>query len=123
MATETLPATAAPQRDHSHELAAQWRSLTRVATIVAIFTSPAVYAWLHVEAGWSTWLSLLCAAIAVMMFRGLLEVIFRRFIPWPTLFGADARLREEDITARRRAWYWRAKYFRLTVYATIAALI
>jgi ATP-dependent Zn protease len=123
MATETLPATAAPQRDHSHELAAQWRSLTRVATIVAIFTSPAVYAWLHVEAGWSTWLSLLCAAIAVLMFRGLLEVIFRRFIPWPTLFGADARLREEDITARRRAWYWRTKYFRLTVYATIAALI
>ena len=122
MATETLPAAAPAPRDHSHELALQWRQLTRIATIVALFTSPAVYAWLRIEAGWSTWLSLLCAAIAVLMFRGLLEVIFRRFIPWPTLFGADAQLREEDITARRRAWYWRTKYFRLTVYATIAAL-
>ena len=80
----------ARSRDHSHELALQWRQLTRIATIVALFTSPAVYAWLRIEAGWSTWLSLLCAAIAVLMFRGLLEVIFRRFIPWPTLFGADA---------------------------------
>ena len=104
MATETLPATAAPHRDHSHELASQWRSLTRVATIVAIFTSPAVFAWLHGEAGWSAWLSLLGTAVAVLMFRGLLEVVFRRFIPWPTLFGANTELREEDITARRRAW-------------------
>jgi ATP-dependent Zn protease len=123
MATETLPAPAPAHRDHSHELAAQWRSLTRIATIVAIFTSPAVFAWLHGEAGWSTWLSLLGTAVAVLMFRGLLEVVFRRFIPWPALFGATTELREEDITARRRAWYWRTKYFHLMIYASIALVI
>ena len=32
----------------------------------------------------------------------------RRVIPWPSLFGTDdARLREEDVTNRRRAWTWR----------------
>jgi len=109
--------------DHSHELASQWRSLTRIATVVAIFTSPAIYVWLHVQAGWDIWLSLLGAAVAVLMFRGLLEVIFRRFIPWPTLFGADTRLREEDITARRRAWYWRTKYVHILFYVAIGLVI
>ncbi len=123
MATETLPAPAPAHRDHSYELAAQWRSLTRIATIVAIFTSPAVFAWLHGEAGWSTWLCVLGTAVAVLMFRGLLEVVFRRFIPWPALFGATTELREEDITARRRAWYWRTKYFHLMIYASIALVI
>ena len=29
-------------------------------------------------------------------------------IPWPSLFGTDdARLREDDIVNRRRAWTWR----------------
>jgi ATP-dependent Zn protease len=123
MATETLPAPAPAHFDHSHELASQWRSLTRIATVVAIFTSPAVYAWLHVQAGWNVGLSLLGAAVAILMFRGLLEVIFRRFIPWPALFGADAQLREEDITARRRAWYWRTKYVHILFYVSIALVI
>ena len=123
MATETLPAPAPTHLDHSHELASQWRSLTRIATVVAIFTSPAIYVWLHVQAGWDIWLSLLGAAVAVLMFRGLLEVIFRRFIPWPTLFGADTRLREEDITARRRAWYWRTKYVHILFYVAIGLVI
>ncbi|HSD02154.1 MAG TPA: AAA family ATPase [Gaiellales bacterium] len=123
MATETLPAPAPTHLDHSNELASQWRSLTRIATVVAIFTSPAIYVWLHVQAGWDIWLSLLGAAVAVLMFRGLLEVIFRRFIPWPTLFGADTRLREEDITARRRAWYWRTKYVHILFYVAIGLVV
>ena len=38
----------------------------------------------------------------------LVDILVRRVIPWPSLFGTDdARLREEDITNRRRAWTWR----------------
>ena len=40
----------------------------------------------------------------------------RRVIPWPSLFGTeDARLREEDITNRRRAWTWRF-WLRLAIF-------
>jgi ATP-dependent Zn protease len=42
------------------------------------------------------------------VFRGLLDLVFRRLIPWPSLFAIDdARLKEEDVVARRRAWHWR----------------
>ena len=34
--------------------------------------------------------------------------MFRRLIPSPSLFGQDnPQLREEDVIARRRAWFWR----------------
>ncbi|HEU0194933.1 MAG TPA: AAA family ATPase [Gaiellales bacterium] len=121
MAETSLPAPAA-QTEPTNELAAHWRSLTRAATLVAVLTSPAVYMWFHVEAGWAWYWSLLAAAVAVAMFRGLLEVGFRKVIPWPTLFGADARLQEEDLVARRRAWYWRQKYMHLMVYAAIIGI-
>jgi hypothetical protein len=40
--------------------------------------------------------------VAVIAFRGLVDVVFRRFIPWPSLFGTDeTRLREDDVLARR----------------------
>src|SRR5262249_45164055 len=38
----------------------------------------------------------------------LIDLVLRRFIPWPSLFGTeDARLKEEDVVNRRRAWFWR----------------
>ena len=38
------------------------------------------------------------------------DLLFRRMIPWPSLFGADSQqLRDEDVMGRRRAWYWRKK--------------
>ena len=49
------------------------------------------------------------------MFRGLVEVVARKFIPSPSLYGAEAKLKEEDIVARRRYWYWRTKYRRLPI--------
>jgi ATP-dependent Zn protease len=90
----------------------QWRALRRAATIVALLASPAVYIWLHEHVGWSTWWSIAGALGLVIVMRGAMDLVFRRFIPWPSLFGAaDARMAEEDVLNRRRAWFWKS-FFR-----------
>ena len=44
----------------------------------------------------------------VVVFRGLVDLVFHRMIPWPSLFGLESpQLREEDVVARRRVWFWR----------------
>jgi ATP-dependent Zn protease len=92
----------------SAELADQWRTLTRAATAVALLTSPALALYFHEYVGWSWTWSILAALGAVIVSRGVLDLVFRRAIPWPSLFGADSeQLREEDVVARRRAWFWR----------------
>jgi ATP-dependent Zn protease len=93
--------------DESRELNKQWRSLRRAATAVALITSPALFVWLYkmqeLPIGWA----LVLTVLAVAAFRGLLDLIFHRFIEWPSLFGVDnERLREEDVVARRRVWFW-----------------
>jgi ATP-dependent Zn protease len=92
----------------SQELASNWRRLTRAATIVAVITSPAVYVWLTQRYDWSWWTSLLATLGMIVAFRGVVDLIFHRLIPWPSLFGLEsAKLREEDVVARRRVWFWR----------------
>jgi ATP-dependent Zn protease len=92
----------------------QWRRLARVATFVAILASPALYVWFHRTLDHSVWTSILLTAAVIIAFRGLLDVIFRKFIPWPSLFGIDdTRIKEEDIVNRNRAWFWRRWYKRL----------
>src|SRR5687767_1255606 len=94
--------------ESSRLLADQWRRLTRAGTLVAILTSPAVFVWLHSVHGWSMLCSLVASFLAVIAFRGMIDLVFRRAIPWPSLFGSDSqRLREEDIVNRRRVWFWR----------------
>jgi ATP-dependent Zn protease len=89
-------------------LSRELRRLTRFATIVAVLTSPSAYYWFHHHNGWSVGKSLLVTFIAVVIFRGLVDLLVRKVIPWPSLFGTDdVRLREEDIVNRRRAWTWR----------------
>jgi len=89
-------------------LSKELRRLTRAATFVAIMTSPVAFYWFHHHNGWSIGKSLLVTFVAIVGFRGLVDILVRRVIPWPSLFGTDdARLREEDITNRRRAWTWR----------------
>ena len=89
-------------------LSRELRRLTRAATFVAIMTSPLAFYWFHHHNGWSVGKSLLITALCVIVFRGLVDILVRRVIPWPSLFGTDdARLREEDVTNRRRAWTWR----------------
>src|SRR5262245_28229295 len=48
--------------------------------------------------------------------RGATDLVFRRFIPWPCLFGAaDNRMAEEDVLTRRRAWFWKS-FFRWSIF-------
>jgi cell division protease FtsH len=94
-------------QDESRLLRDQWRSFTRAATFVAIVTAPALFLYLHRVVGWSALWSVLGSAGGVIAFRGLIDVVFRRLLPWPSLFGTDdTRLREDDVVARRRAWFW-----------------
>ncbi|MGZ4480684.1 MAG: hypothetical protein ACXVY5_00635, partial [Gaiellales bacterium] len=71
------------------ELASQWRRLTRAATVVAVLTSPAVFLWCRQVQHWSIVWSLLATFLLVIAFRGTVDVITRRFIPWPSLFGTE----------------------------------
>jgi cell division protease FtsH len=104
--------TAAPvvgtlSTDQSRELSNQWRALRRAATAVAIISSPAVFVWLYkmheLALGWA----ILLTVLSIAAFRGLLDLAFHRFIEWPSLFGIDNQaVREEDVVARRRVWFW-----------------
>ena len=97
-------------------LAKELRRLARVATAVALLTSPGVFVWFHHVEHLATWKALLATAALVIGFRGCVDLAIRRTIPWPSLFGTeDSRLREEDIVNRRRAWTWRF-YFRVAVW-------
>ena len=89
-------------------LSKELRRLTRFATLVAILTSPSVYYWFHHHNGWSVGKALLVTFLVVVVFRGMVDLLVRKVLPWPSLFGTDdAQLREEDIVNRRRAWTWR----------------
>src|SRR5215203_5196366 len=102
------------------ELADQWRTLTRAATIVALLTSPALFVWFSQHNGWAWYWALLATLGVVIVFRGFADLLFRRLIPWPSLFGSDSQqLREEDIMSRRRAWYWRKKWRLALILITI----
>jgi cell division protease FtsH len=98
--------------EESVALAGHLRKLARIATFIAVLTSPAAYFWFRHQAGLSV-LGALGATVGVVIgFRGFVDLIIRRVIPWPSLFGTEeARLREEDVVNRRRAWTWRF-YFR-----------
>jgi ATP-dependent Zn protease len=98
-------------RQRNDSLAGQWRWLTRAATLMALVTAPAFFLLLYQAEGWGLGWSILVTFFAVVAFRGLVDVIVRKIIPWPSLFGAEQSLQQEDIVARRRVWFWR-KFFR-----------
>jgi cell division protease FtsH len=108
VATEVQPVGGFQQAELSAELASQWRRLTRVATAVALVTAPAVVVWLNQTQGWAWYWSILAALLVVVCFRGVVDLLFHRLIPRPSLFGLESQqLREEDVVARRRVWFWR----------------
>ncbi len=108
MATVDPPVGALPQAEASQDLAKSWRRLTRSATAVAVITSPALYVWFTRQADLSWWKALIATLGCVIVFRGFADLLFRKLIPAPSLFGIESReLREEDIVGRRRAWFWR----------------
>ena len=101
-----------PSGEATKELTLQWRRLIRTATAVAVLTSPVVYIWFKNQVGLTWFWALFWTFIAVIAFRGFIDIVLRRFIPWPSLFGTDEpQAREEDVVNRRRAWYW-LKWFR-----------
>jgi len=123
MATAAEPLAGLPQAEASQELARSWKKLTRAATVVAVLTSPALYIWFTQRSGLSWWQALLATVAIVVVFRGFSDLLFRRMIPAPSLFGVESRdLREEDIVGRRRAWFWRF-WFKLTLMFVIAITI
>src|SRR5262245_21870500 len=98
----------APENEASHELAISWRRLTRAATIGAVLTAPALFVWFTKQNEWDWWVALLATIGCIAVFRGIVDLLLRRFIPRPSLFGLDsAQLKEEDVVARRRAWFWK----------------
>jgi ATP-dependent Zn protease len=104
----------ARREEQRNALATQWRQLTRAATFVALLTSPAFFVILYQRNGWGMIAALVVTFVAVISFRGLIDVVARRLIPSPSLYGADQRMADEDVIAKRRTWYWRTKYRRLT---------
>src|SRR3954451_14123529 len=107
-------------------LAAEWRRLGRGATFVAILTSPATVALLHVANDWSIGWSLVGTILIIAAFRGLIDVVAHRFVPRASLYGAGRELLDEDIVSRRRLWWWRSLYrrlFQLTLWLGIPMLI
>ena len=112
------------QGEQSIELARQWRLLVRAATVVAVLTSPVAFIWFRVQLGWAIWLSAIATFLLVVAFRGLVDLVFRHFIPWPSLFGTDApELKEEDVIARRRAWFWRRAWRLAAVFVFVISII
>ena len=52
--------------------------------------------------------ALLLTLVEVAAFRGLVDVLFRRFIASPSLFGEEREeLRAADVVMRRRLSFWR----------------
>ncbi len=123
-AEQPLAGLVRPQAAVSTELADQWRRLTRAATVVALLTSPALFIWFKQYNGWSTLWSLLATLGVVIVFRGFADLLFRKLIPWPSLFGADSQqLRDEDVIGRRRAWYWRKKARFAIVFGSVITVV
>jgi ATP-dependent Zn protease len=114
---EQSPRPRGPLNEHAPALAHEWRALTRAATGVALLTAPAFFLVMFDTDHASLALSIIVTIFAVLVFRGLVEVVARRFIPSPTLYGADESLKKDDLVARRRYWYWRTKFRRLPVLA------
>ncbi len=119
--------TIAPAGEASKALASQWRRLIRAATLIAILTSPIPFLWLYVQRDWPLGWALVVTFLSVIAYRGLLDVVLRRLIPWPSLFGADEQqLRDDDVMNRRRAWYWSRKWhiaYLIALFITIVFVI
>src|SRR3954454_2261969 len=123
-AQEQLPVQATPQLESSRDLARQWRTLSRVATLVAVLTSPALYLALDQRYDWTTWKTIAVTFLAAVAFRGTVDVITRRLIPWPSLFGDDeTAAKQEDVVNRRRAWFWRFWVRLFLIYSFIVTAV
>jgi len=118
---EESPGMTGPINEHAPALAAEWRRLGRAATFVALLTAPAFFLVLYDSDRLGLVPSLIITFAGVVVFRGLVEVVVRKLIPSPSLYGANQKLMEQDLVARRRYWFWRTKFRRLPMW--IAAIL
>src|SRR4051794_890546 len=88
----------------------EWKRLSRAATFVAVLTAPMFFVFLVARNDWPVGTSLIVPFLAVIAFRGLMDMVAHRLIPRPSLYGADREALLDDATARRRLWFWRGKY-------------
>src|SRR3954449_738827 len=122
MAVDARRPTSAERDAQRAALAAEWRRLARGATLVAILTSPATFALLHLANDWPIGWAILGTIVIIAAFRGLIDVVAHRLVPRASLYGAGRELLDDDIVARRRLWYWRTKYRRLTYLLVIVGI-
>ncbi len=113
----------APREAERIVLAREWKRLARAATVVAVLTSPAVFAWLYGANDWPLPWALLAAFVLVIAFRGFVDVLAHRLIPRASLYGAGREMLQEDIVARRRVWYWRSRFRQLTWLGLLAGVV
>ena len=107
----------------SKTLADGWRRLGRIATFVALLGAPSVFLWAYIAKDWGFLWSLLFTIGAVAVVRGLIDVILRKFVPWPTLYGDDSeKRREADALDRKRWWFWSRK-LRFAIWAVVVITI
>jgi ATP-dependent Zn protease len=99
-------------------MAGEWRRLRRAATAVALFTSPLFFVVLYDKLGLSIVGAVAATVGSVIAFRGLIDVLARRVLPWPSMYGVSRDVAEEDVVARRRTWFWRRLY-RLAAFIAI----
>jgi len=109
--------------EEASALAHEWRRLTRAATAVALLTAPAFFLVLYDSNHLSLVAALIITVLAVLVFRGLVEVLARRLIPGPSLYAADADVKADDLMARRRYWYWRTKFRRIPILILFVLLL
>ena len=122
MATEV--STVSPALNDASQLGRQWRSLGRAATVVALLTAPVAFTWFYVHEGLYLRYALLLTVIEVAAFRGLVELIFRRFIATPSLFATEsAQMRAEDVVNRRRLSFWRGFWKIVVWFLVIVTLV
>ena len=108
--------------EHSLALAQEWKRLGRLATFLALLTSPVMFALLATTLDWAWYWCVLGALGAVVIFRALVDVLAHRFIPSPTIYGAESELAADDVISRRRVWYWRKKFRRTAFWGTLFLL-
>ena len=124
MATDRAEPGLLDRTSASSELGEDWRRLTRRATAIALVMSPAPFVWLHSVEGYSIAWSLAATFAIVVAFRGAVELVIRRLMPWPSLYGTDdPELKEEDVIARRRVSFWRGVFRLLAFVVVVLTLI
>ncbi len=104
-------------------LAGEWRRLRRAATAVALFTSPLFFVVMYDKLGLSVPAAIAATIGSVIAFRGLVDVLARRMLPWPSMYGVDREIAEEDVVARRRTWFWRRLYRLVIIIVVLLAVI